>query len=121
MVSTDVASDLASPVRDSALIDNLRRRRLNQITSIVSSGLAVALIGYGMDGNWLLGQYLVLALASMLSCLVLNVFRRTNAATIVFLVSLTTLSSALMWVGTGINDVALLTFPAILLESFSFC
>ncbi|MDT7517041.1 putative bifunctional diguanylate cyclase/phosphodiesterase [Rhodoferax mekongensis] len=97
------------------MIDTLRRRRLNQIASIVSSGLTVALIGYGMDGNWLLAQYLVLALASMLSCLVLNAFRKTNAATVVFLVSLTTLSSALMWVGTGINDVALLTFPAILI------
>jgi len=46
---------------DTGLIDTLRRRRLNQITAIVSSGLTFALIGYGMDGNWALGQYLVLA------------------------------------------------------------
>lgn len=115
MESSVAASDPGTPVGDTGLIDTLRRRRLNQITSIVSSGLTIALIGYGVDGNWVLGQYLVLALTSMLVCLILNAFRKTNAATIVFLVSLTTLSSGLMWVGTGINDVALLTFPAILI------
>lgn len=92
-----------------------RARRLRQISGLVFVGLFIASVGYVVDGNWAIASLLLPGLGLMLLCLWLSHHGRTDVANLLFLFSLAAMVCALMWVSEGIKDVALLSFPALLI------
>jgi diguanylate cyclase len=103
------------PDNDAVSLDALRARRLFQISSLVSVGLSVAIVGYLMDGNWLILSLLLPGVGVMLLCQWLSRRGHIDLAITLFLYALASLVALLMWVSEGIQDVALLSFPALLI------
>ena len=101
--------------QDPHVIAPARARRLRQISGLVFVGLFIATIGYVVDGNWVIASLLIPGMGLMLLCLWLNHRGKTGIANLLFLFSLTTVVCALMWTSEGIKDVALLSFPALLI------
>jgi diguanylate cyclase (GGDEF)-like protein len=96
-------------------IARVRARRLRQISGLVFAGLLVATTGYVLERNWAIVWLLLPGMGLMLLCLWLSQRGRTDAANLLFLFSLTSVVCALTWVSEGIKDVALLSFPALLI------
>jgi diguanylate cyclase len=103
------------PDNDTVSLDALRARRLFQISSLVAIGLSIALVGYLLDRNWLIASLLAPGIGVMLICQLLTHRGRIDLATTLFLYALALLVALLMWVSEGIQDVALLGFPALLI------
>ncbi len=101
--------------QDPDSIAQLRARRLRQISGLVFAGLLVATTGYVMDRNWAIVWLLLPGMGLMLVCLWLSHRGRVDIANLLFLFSLTAVVCALTWVSEGIKDVALLSFPALLI------
>ncbi|HCX81697.1 MAG: hypothetical protein A3E00_00200 [Curvibacter sp. RIFCSPHIGHO2_12_FULL_63_18] len=101
--------------QDPDAIVQARTRRLRQISGLVFAGLLVATTGYVLERNWAIVWLLLPGMALMLACLWLSRLGRVNFANLLFLFSLTGLVCALTWVSEGIKDVALLSFPALLI------
>jgi diguanylate cyclase len=103
------------PDNDAVSLDALRARRLSQISSLVAIGLSVAMVGYLVDRNWLILSLLLPGVMVMLVCQWLSRRGQINFATTLFLYALTALVALMMWVSEGLQDVALLSFPALLI------
>nr|WP_315496316.1 EAL domain-containing protein [uncultured Rhodoferax sp.] len=101
--------------QDPDSIARVRARRLRQISALVFAGLLVATTGYVLERNWSIVWLLLPGMGLMLLCLWLSQRGRTDAANLIFLFSLTSVVCALTWVSEGIKDVALLSFPALLI------
>ena len=101
--------------QDPDSIAQLRARRLRQISGLVFAGLSLATTSYVLDRNWSIVWLLLPGMGLMLLCLWLSHRGRTDIANLLFLFSLTSVVCALTWVSEGIKDVALLSFPALLI------
>lgn len=103
------------PDNDAASLNALRARRLFQISSLVAVALSVVMVGYLLDGNWLIFSLLAPGVGVMLLCQRLSRRGRIDFAITLFLYALAVLVALLMWVSEGLQDVALLCFPALLI------
>jgi diguanylate cyclase len=104
-----------SPDNDAVSLNALRARRLFQISSLVAVGLSVVMVGYLVDRNWLIFSLLAPSVGVMLLCQWLSRRGRIDFAITLFLYALTVLVALLMWASEGLQDVALLCFPALLI------
>jgi len=93
----------------------MRERRLTQIARLVVVAESLTALAYAWHGAWLIAATLGGAAAMALLCLLLSRRRRQSLGGAVLLASLTVLASALMWISDGLHDVAVVTFPVILI------
>jgi diguanylate cyclase len=100
---------------DAVSLNALRARRLFQISSLVAVGLSAVMVGYLLDRNWLIFSVLAPGVGVMLLCQWLSRRGRIDFAITLFLYALAIMVALLMWVSEGLQDVALLSFPALLI------
>ena len=93
----------------------MRARRLKQIARLVLVAESATAAIYASHGQWPVALTLTLAAALAVLCLMLSHHRRHSVGGAVLLASLTLLSSTLMWISDGLHDVALVTYPVILI------
>ena len=93
----------------------LRSKRLNQIASLVMGALSLLVPFFWFEGQLQVVYPLIGGVGMMLICLVLNRIKHTDLANMTLLTSMFGMTSLLMWNGGGINDVALLSYPVILI------
>ena len=105
----------APPTRIDSYEQALRARRLVQIARLVMAAQVVTAAIYISHRQW--GVVIALSIAALLSaaCLALSRRGRAHLGAAILLASLTLLSSALMWISEGLHDVALMTYPVILI------
>jgi diguanylate cyclase (GGDEF)-like protein len=103
---------LADPALDTAAA--LRSLRLAQFSALVALALCVSIPGFVYLQRWhmVVPQLGGLSMAAL--CFVLNRRGHTAKATLLLLTSITAMSTALMWLGDGLKDAALLTYPVLL-------
>ena len=104
--SLDVQKDLQN---------DLRSRRLTQISNLVMVALLFAVVVYISKGIWFVLPPLFGGLAMMLVCQWLNRRDKVDAANMLMLLSLLATVSALMWIAEGLQDVAMLAYPVLLI------
>ena len=93
----------------------MRARRLKQIARMVLLAQSITAVIYASHGQWPVTLALTAAAALSATCLLLSHHQRHALGGGVLLASLTVLSSTLMWISEGLHDVALVTFPVILI------
>ena len=93
----------------------MRARRLKQIAWLVLFAEVVTAAIYAAHGQWPVSTALVAAAAMAVLCLVLSRRGRQGLGGGVLLASLTVLASTLMWISDGLHDVALVSYPVILI------
>jgi diguanylate cyclase (GGDEF)-like protein len=92
----------------------MRSLRLAQISAMAGVALCMALPFFIYQARWRTVFPLVAGLAMAALCYVLNRRGHTARATLLLLSSMTAMASALMWLGDGLKDAALLAFPVLL-------
>ena len=95
--------------------DQLRSRRLGQITTVTSIGMAIAAAQYLLKGQTATPQILALGILLMLLCKWLNRIGKTPAASTLFVVALIAMLGVLIWIGEGLIDSGLLALPMVLI------
>ena len=93
----------------------MRARRLKQIARLVLVAESVTAAIYAAHGQWPVALTLTAAAALSVLCLMLSHHRRHSLGGGVLLASLTVLASTLMWISEGLHDVALVSYPVILI------
>ncbi|MEO5686344.1 MAG: EAL domain-containing protein [Burkholderiaceae bacterium] len=93
----------------------MRVRRLIQIARLVLVAESVTAALYASHGQWGIALTLATAAAMAVLCLMLSRHQLNSLGGAVLLASLTVLSSTLMWISEGLHDVALVTYPVILI------
>ena len=93
----------------------LRAKRLVQIASLIMVSLTAACAIHAVKQNWTVVVILAFGITMMGVCLLLNRRGHTDGANLLLLYSITAATSALIWWGEGLNDAALLAYPAILI------
>ena len=93
----------------------IRGRRLTQIARLVLVAEALTAAIYASHGAWLIAAALAGAAALAAMCLLLSHYKRQSLGGALLLASLATLASALMWISDGLHDVALVSYPVILI------
>jgi diguanylate cyclase (GGDEF)-like protein len=100
---------------DSDFTHAVRARRLVQISSLVLVILLAGMVPYVHQGRWEVVGPLACAAVMMGVCQALNRTGRTELANAILLVSLMLMSSTLMWLGRGLQDPIVLTYPVIMI------
>ena len=95
--------------------NDLRSRRLVQISNLVMGALLFAAVVYISKAIWYVLPPLCGGLAMMLVCQWLNRRDKVDAANMLMLLSLLATVSALMWIAEGLQDVAMLAYPVLLI------
>ena len=92
----------------------LRSLRLAQFSALVALALCISIPGFVYLQRWQMvaPQFGGLSMAAL--CFVLNRRGHTAKATLLLLTSITVMSTVLMWLGDGLKDAALLTYPVLL-------
>ena len=93
----------------------MRGRRLVQIARLVMAAETVTAALYVSHGDWPVVGSLAVGAAMAAMCLLLSRRGHANFGGAVLLASLTLLASTLMWISEGLHDVALMTYPVILI------
>jgi diguanylate cyclase (GGDEF)-like protein len=93
----------------------MRARRLKQIARVVLVAESATAAIYASHGQWQVAATLTLSAALSLLCLTLSQHGRHALGGAVLLASLTVAASTLMWISDGLHDVALATYPVILI------
>ena len=93
----------------------IRARRLKQIARMVLLAQSITAVLYAAHGQWPVALALSAAAALAAGCLLLSHHGRQALGGGVLLASLTVLSSTLMWISEGLHDVALISYPVILI------
>ena len=96
---------------------SLEMRAKNHIRAVVvvASGLALLSVVYGLAGQWPLVVPMLFCLGLLPLCLWVNNKGHSNHANALLLWSIFILVCTLLWMGQGLQSVAVLTFPVILL------
>ena len=97
--------------------EQLRSRRLGQITTMTIVGLAIAAVQYFLAGQNETPQILSVGIGMMLLCKWLNRRGATPAASMLFVLALIAMLGGLIWNGEGLVDSALLALPAVLITA----
>lgn len=92
----------------------LRSLRLAQFSALVALALCVSIPFFVYVQRWQMVAPQLGGLAMAAFCFVLNRRGNTKEATLLLLTSITAMSAALMWLGDGLKDAALLTYPVLL-------
>ena len=93
----------------------LRARRLTQIARLVLIAETATAVIYAWHGAWLIAMALATGAVLCGLCLAISRGGRQSLGGAVLLASLTLLASTLMWISDGLHDVALVTYPVILI------
>lgn len=93
----------------------LRSRRFVQIAAFTETALAIRAASSLANREWDVAWTLSGGLAMILVCLVLNRRGIAGTANVLLLSSLVLMVAFLTWISEGINDVAVLAFPSILI------
>ena len=93
----------------------MRARRLAQIARLVLIAETVTTVIYASHGAWLIATTLAIGAVLCGLCLAISRGGRQSLGGAVLLASLTLLASTLMWISDGLHDVALVTYPVILI------
>ncbi len=93
----------------------MRARRLAQIARLVLIAEATTTVIYAWHGAWLIATTLAIGAVLCGLCLAISRGGRQSLGGAVLLASLTLLASTLMWISDGLHDVALVTYPVILI------
>ena len=93
----------------------MRGRRLVQIARLVMAAQVLTAAIYFSHGQLAVTAALAIAAVLSVACLALSRRGRADLGAAILLASLTLLSSALMWISEGLHDVALMTYPVILI------
>lgn len=101
------------PTLDTA--NALRTLRMAQISAMVAAALLVALPFFVYQARWKTVFPLLGGLTIAIICFGLNRRGHTARATLLLLSSITAMSWMLMWLGDGLKDAALLSFPVLLI------
>nr|WP_295768595.1 EAL domain-containing protein [Rhodoferax sp.] len=102
---TDSALDMAAAMRS---------LRLAQFSALVAIALCISIPGFVYLQRWQMVAPQLGGLSMAALCFVLNRRGHTAKATLLLLTSITVMSTALMWMGDGLKDAALLTYPVLL-------
>ena len=86
-----------------------------QIARLVLLAESVTAVLYASHGQWPVALALTAAAAMAVMCLMLSRHGRQALGGAVLLASLTALASTLMWISEGLHDVALMSYPVILI------
>ena len=86
-----------------------------QIARLVLLAESVTAVLYASHGQWPVALALTAAAAMAVMCLMLSRHGRQALGGAVLLASLTVLASTLMWISEGLHDVALMSYPVILI------
>lgn len=92
----------------------LRTLRLAQFSALVALALCVSVPFFVYLQRWHMVAPQLGGLSMAAFCFVLNRRGHTKEATLLLLTSITAMSTALMWLGDGLKDAALLTYPVLL-------
>jgi diguanylate cyclase (GGDEF)-like protein len=95
--------------------EQLRQRRLFQLSGLVLLGLLASVVLRSVAGQWGLVGLLVSAMAFIAVCLAISKKGHTDLATMLILTSMTLAISAFMWFSHGLRDPVLLCFPVSLM------
>jgi len=93
----------------------MRARRLAQIARLVLIAETATAVIYAWHGAWLIAMALATGAVLCGLCLAISRGGRQSLGGAVLLASLTLLASTLMWISDGLHDVALVTYPVILI------
>ena len=93
----------------------MRTRRLAQIARLVLVAETATAVIYAWHGAWLIATALAIGAVLCGLCLAISLGGRQSLGGAVLLASLTLLASTLMWISDGLHDVALVTYPVILI------
>ena len=93
----------------------MRGRRLVQIARLVMAAEVVTAAVYVSHGDWPVVSSLVVGAMMAAICLALSRRGHVNFGGAMLLASLTLLGSTLMWISEGLHDIALMTYPVILI------
>ena len=93
----------------------MRSRRLTQIARLALAAQVITAIVYASHGQWPVTASVTLGAVMSGLCLILSRHGRQALGGGLLLASLTVLASTLMWISEGLHDVALVTYPVILI------
>lgn len=95
--------------------EQLRQRRLFQLSSLVLLGLAASSMLHSFNAQWGLVKLLLSGMVFVGVCLAISKKGHTDAATMLILTGMTLVISAFMWLNQGLQDPVLLCFPVTLM------
>lgn len=92
----------------------LRARRLVQISTVAMLAMLGIALAYAVRGNWSVVVALTAGTVLMLWCRTLSRRGQVDLAGQIMLGAMFVIVSRLMWIAQGLNDVAMLTYPVLL-------
>ena len=95
--------------------EQLRQRRLFQLSGLVLLGLAASSVLHSLSAQWGLVQLLLGGMVFVGACLWISKKGHTDSATMLILSGMTLVISAFMWFNQGLRDPVLLCFPVTLM------
>lgn len=95
--------------------EQLRQRRLFQLSSLVLLGLAASSVLHSLSAQWGLVKLLLSGMVFVAGCLWISKKGYTDLATMLILTGMTLVISAFMWMNQGLRDPVLLCFPVTLM------
>ena len=95
--------------------EQLRQRRLFQLSGLVLLGLAASSVLHSLSAQWGLVQLLLGGMVFVGACLWISKKGHTDSATMMILSGMTLVISAFMWFNQGLRDPVLLCFPVTLM------
>ncbi len=94
---------------------DLKQRRLLQLSGLVLLGLAASSLLHSFSAQWELVQLLAFSMLFVVLCIVISKRGHTELATMLILTGMTAVISVFMWLNQGLRDPVLLCFPVTLM------
>ena len=95
--------------------EQMRQRRLFQLSTLVLLGLFASAALHSFSQQWNLVGLLISGMVYVAACLWISKKGQTQLATMLVLTGMTLVISAFMWLNHGLRDPVLLCFPVILM------
>lgn len=114
MVQLPTQNDARTSSRDRAE-QLFQTRRFRQIALAVLAAFVVVLVQDILSRDWMNAAIAFVGVVLIGASLLVNHWRRTQQASMLLLISITAIVTALMWVGQGVHDPAILAYPGILI------